>query len=321
MTPALILRPHGRLGNHLLQWVTAQSLAARVPGLQVHNFDLGPLGLRAGGFARRQPFVPRLTEQDSDLALAARLMSDGEMPLARLWCMVLQVSAWEPPARLRALLPAGPAGVQTAGPDEILLNVRADEILKARHRDYGPLGLGFYAAVLRETGLKPVFMGQLGDDPYSQLLRTSFPGARFLPSQGVAGDFQAMRQARHLALSVSTFSWAAGWLSEAESLHMPLTGFYHPSQRPDIDLCPVEDARFRFYDCGPRLWQATPEQIAALQDLTPVKVLTAAEVEALRRQACQTRAAARQADAARLIAAARRTRPFAPILAKVYAKP
>jgi hypothetical protein len=32
LSPALILRPHGRLGNHILQWVTGQTLAARVPG-------------------------------------------------------------------------------------------------------------------------------------------------------------------------------------------------------------------------------------------------------------------------------------------------
>ena len=83
MTPALVLRPHGRLGNHLLQGVTAQSLAASVPGLQLHTFDLGPLGLRAGGYSRRQPFVPRLTGQDSDLALVSRLSTSGEMPLTR----------------------------------------------------------------------------------------------------------------------------------------------------------------------------------------------------------------------------------------------
>lgn len=321
MTPHLILRPHGRLGNHILQWVTAQTLAAAVPGLELHNYSLPLWGLGAGGYRAAQPFLPALIEQDSDLALAAEMMRLGQMPLARLRCMVLQADAWGEPERFRRLLPLSDRKVDTAGPGEILLNVRADEILKARHADYGPIPLGFYAAVLRETGLKPVFMGQLGEDSYSRLLRAAFPAARFIASQGVQGDFDAMRRARHLALSVSTFSWAAGWLSQAESLHVPILGFLNPAQRPDIALLPREDTRFHYYGFAPRAWSASAEQIAALQDLTPAPLLGAAEVEALRQAARTARAPARSADATRLNAAASRVRPFAPLLHRLYARP
>lgn len=316
--PALILRPHGRLGNHILQWISAQTIAARVPGLGLHNFALPPWGLSAAGYRRAQPFLPALSNQDSDLALAADLMRKGEMPLARLRAMVLQADAWGEPERFRRRLPLGAGPVETAGPGEILLNVRAEEILKARHPDYGPIPIGFYHAVLRETGLKPVFMGQLGDDSYSTLLRQSFPQARFLPSQGVRGDFDAMRRARHLALSVSTFSWAAGWLSQAESLHVPVLGFLNPGQRPDIALLPREDARFHLYRFAPRRWTASAAQIAELHEMAPPAKLTDPEAEALRRDAEATRAAARAEDARALVAQAGRVRPFLPLLRRLY---
>lgn len=319
MTPALHLRPHGRLGNHVMQWMTAESLAARVPGLRLRNFDLGPLGRAApGGKPPLAALMPSLFAQDSDLDLVAQLMTGGEMPFARLYCIVMQAAQWGEPERFRRLLPMGPEPVQTAGPGEILLNVRADEILKARHRDYGPLPLGFYAGVLRETGLRPVFMGQLGEDDYSRLLRQSFPEARFLPSQGALGDFNALRQARHVALSVSTFSWAAGWLSQAESVHMPLLGFFNPEQRPDIDLCPTCDTRFHFYRLGLRQWTASAQQVAALSDTAPVPRLSAAEVEGLRQAAKSARAAARKADAERIVLRARRLRPALPLLRRLW---
>ena len=71
----------------------------------------------------------------------------------------------------------------------------------------------FYEALLAETGLAPVFMGQIEDTPYLRTLRTRFPKARFLPSLGAAMDFARIRAARFIVPSISTFSWLAAWLS------------------------------------------------------------------------------------------------------------
>lgn len=98
LSPALILRPHSRLGNHILQWVTGQTLAARVPGLQLSNYSLPEFGLVDQGLLRRHFFLPSVFNQDSDLDLIADLMRQGDMPLARLYCMVLQADAWGDPA-------------------------------------------------------------------------------------------------------------------------------------------------------------------------------------------------------------------------------
>ena len=101
LPPALILRPHGRLGNHILQWVTGQTLAARVPGLTLSNYRLPEFGLVDQGLLRRHFFLPSIFNQDSDLDLIADLMRQGDMPLARLYCMVLQADALGDPERFR----------------------------------------------------------------------------------------------------------------------------------------------------------------------------------------------------------------------------
>ncbi|ONG59081.1 hypothetical protein BKE38_00530 [Pseudoroseomonas deserti] len=145
--------------------------------------------------------------------------------------------------------------------DRLVINVRAAEILGARHKDYRPLPLAFYERVIRETRRRPVFVGQIGDDPYSQALRARFPEAEFHPSRGVMEDFATLRAANHLVMAVSTFSWLACWLSEARTIHMPLTGFFHPKRRKDVDLFPPDDYRYSFHAFPPDAWTGTEEQM------------------------------------------------------------
>jgi hypothetical protein len=112
---------------------------------------------------------------------------------------------------------------------------------------YPLLPIAFYADLIEQTGLQPVFMGQLGDDPYCTALRSRFPGAIFLPTRGPLGDFETIRNSRHVVVSVSTFAWLAAWLSDADTIFQPLAGFFSPGQRPDIDLLALDDDRYRYF--------------------------------------------------------------------------
>lgn len=148
---------------------------------------------------------------------------------------------------------------------ELLINVRGHEILTSLHPDYGPVPVAYYRRIAEQSGLEPVIMGQLGDDAYSEALRRSFAGCKFLPHVSPVIDFETIRHAVNIAASVSTFSWLAAWLSEtAEAVHMPLKGFMHPRQRSDVDLVPVGDARYQFYLFPVERWKATEEQLQAL---------------------------------------------------------
>jgi hypothetical protein len=130
-------------------------------------------------------------------------------------------------------------------------------------------------------------MGQLENSPYMAALRKRFPAARFVASAGPAADFETIRRAHHIVPSISTFAWVAAWLSEAEQIYLPVLGLFNPVQNRCVDLLPMWDPRFRFFQfplhyaspvakfaaahqavCG--LWrEMPPESLAALLHRVP----------------------------------------------------
>ncbi len=130
---------------------------------------------------------------------------------------------------------------------ELLINVRAEDILSGFHPHYYPMAFSYFEKVVAVSGLTPVFMGQIGEDNYSLALKKRFKGARFLPHISAIADFQTIRKAHHIALGVSSFSWLAAWLSEtAQTIHMPVVGLFAP-QLSGENLLPIGDRRYRYY--------------------------------------------------------------------------
>jgi len=92
-----------------------------------------------------------------------------------------------------------------------------------------------------------VFMGQLEDSLYMDALRARFPAARYVASGGAAVDFERIKRSRFIVPSISTFSWLAAWLSDAEQIFMPVLGLFNPAQNRGVDLIPLWDSRYRFF--------------------------------------------------------------------------
>ncbi len=131
--------------------------------------------------------------------------------------------------------------------DELVISIRGGDILGAVHRDYTMIPIEFYEFLIRRTGLKPLFFGQLGDNAYCDSLRRRFPDARFRAGSDPRFDFEFLRRSVHIVPSVSTFSWLAAWLSRAERIYLPLTGLLNPNQHKGSFLVPQEDPRYEFY--------------------------------------------------------------------------
>jgi hypothetical protein len=150
--------------------------------------------------------------------------------------------------RFRRLFHSDIAG-EPVSDDEIVVNIRTGDILTGAHPHYLPLPLDFYRRLLMSTGLRPVFVGQINEPNwYNDALREVFPYGRFLTGQGGIRDFQTVRHARHKVIAISSFSWLAAWLSGEDSIiYYPMAGLLNPRQRGDVDLCSVEDRRFRFF--------------------------------------------------------------------------
>ena len=248
----------GFLGNRMFEVMLANSLARNLPGTLITGDPLPDWGIQH----RRRPLPPRYVKIAGHRIDVGRLrylfdhnLIDG-IETTALGC---RMELLEPVDRVRALFRAPDA--EGYGADTLVINVRAAEILGCRHKDYRPLPLAFFARLIAETGLRPVFLGQIGDERYSHAIRARFPQAECVPSRGPMQDFAVLRASAHLCIGISTFSWLAAWLSNAQTIHLPIAGMLHPRQRAEVDLLPVTDPRYRFHLFPHGDWTGTDDEL------------------------------------------------------------
>lgn len=255
-------RLSGNLGNRMFEAMLGHEIARRIAGLAVTGDPLPEWRLCPPRLALPARHVA-IGGHRVDIPRLARQLESGEAEGIESRALGFRMALLPPRAEAARLFPAGAAEGADFGPRALVVSIRGAEVLGPRHPSYRPLPLAFYARLIDETGLDPVFMGQIADDPYCTALRARFPAARFVPSRGAMADFATLRRARHLCLSISSFAWLAGWLSEAETIHLPLMGMYHPAHRPEIDLLPTEDPRYRFHLLSPDPWGGSPAELEA----------------------------------------------------------
>ncbi|MEO7833660.1 hypothetical protein [Roseateles sp.] len=255
------------------------ALQQQLPGLQIGGVDLPIWQIRrdlpVSPAAQRLRFFGQYVDREWLLGLLQR----GWLQDFEFAALGFRMANFDR-ERVKRLFPPTPTVAQALAHDELLINVRGAETLDNVHVDYGPLPLHYLRQLVETTGLRPVLMGQIGSDWYSDALRETFSGCREISSQGIREDFEIIRAAPHIAMSLSSFSWLACWLSGAQTIHMPLVGIFNPAQRPDIDLLPVDDPRYRFYEFEVRRWAASEPQIGALSTAGHWPQLTTPQVEA-----------------------------------------
>lgn len=262
---------HGssRLGNQMIRYMNALAIGAQCDDLDLYAYDMPEWGLAKPlrvGF----PFAPLLLRgQSCPFEFAVRLARAGLVNSMQLAAIRMDTNWLLPVEKAREVFVAA-TEADLAGYDDghLVVNVRGGEILDGKHKHYGPIPITYYDRLVEETGLTPVFMGQIGDDYYGSLLKSRYPGAIIHTSKGPMGDFQTIRNSKNIVVSISTFSWMAAWLSRADRIFMPLLGLFNPQQRPDVALTPLDDPRF-IYDLFPvRNWRATPDRVAGLTTTT-----------------------------------------------------
>lgn len=259
------VRPYGRLGNQMFQHMLADVLRRRIEGARIVGSHMPDWDISLPDREPPASFSVHLRGHVvplDEIVAFANSVTHVDILVETLSCRVGYYA--DDREELLKLFPEAEAP-EKIGPDELAINVRLDEILSGRHEGYMPLPIVWYERLVAETGLKPVFVGQLGDDRYSQALKARFPDARMIIDLPPRATFETLRTAKHIAISISTFSWLAAWLSKnAETIHMPIAGLYHPLARPDQDLLPVGDHRYRFYDTPLESWSGEDRQLEAL---------------------------------------------------------
>ncbi len=259
------IKPFLGLGNRMFQHMLAEIIRNRVPDCSVSGPGLPEWEIEGAAEPRQQAFALVLrghTIPLNDLIDLMRRVPHVDVYLASLSARLCHYAAMR--SHFQAMFPIS-SSVPSVEPDYLVINVRLGEILAGAHPNYMPLPIDWYRQLIEQEGLTPLFMGQLGSDPYTQALRRAFPQAEFQPSLGPRADFDFIARAPNLVLPISTFSWLASWLSPmVQTIHLPVAGLFDPGGRPDHDLLPIDDPRYRFHDLGLRSWNASPEQFDRL---------------------------------------------------------
>jgi hypothetical protein len=250
--------------NRVFQYLLALRLAELVEGARVVGYDLDIFGVRDEAPAPPPGARPLRIEAGHNINLGrlAWLMNSGVADDVTLWLYGMRMEYLPDPAGVRKLLQLDDAG---PADDCLYLHVRGGDILQGVHPDYFPLPIAHYREVIAASGLRPVFLGQIDDSAYCRALRASFPEAEFMPAADPLSDFRTLMRGRHVAMAISSFSWLASWISPvAEQIFQPVAGLFHPMQRSDVDLLPLDDPRYRFRAIPPRKWAAGADEFTAL---------------------------------------------------------
>jgi hypothetical protein len=206
MSPIIEIRRVGNLGNTMIQYLAAWKLRAAWPGSVIARGWLPEWGLDEpladpdGATSTLE--VPAHTALPfSALVGIARSGRYDRIVLAdsmqRMDCLPDRAAA-------NALFVTQLDHVRI-GDDELLINVRAEELVLGIS-NYPLVPADYYEIIIKTSQLRPVFLGQLGPNAYCETLRSRFPHARFIASQGAMQDFQTVRSARNIVIPVSTFS-------------------------------------------------------------------------------------------------------------------
>jgi hypothetical protein len=244
------IEPLGNTANRALQYLAAEGIRRHVPEAVIENVHLPEWGLVAPAPA---PPPPRSTTTGPmrywlDVAGFGDCLRRGVVETVMLNSYAFHLNNYPPRKDARRLLGPMPGGAAATGfgPDELVCSVRGAEILGAIHPNYLLLPPAYYQQLVMRSGLRPVFFGQLGDDPYSNSLRAAFPEAPFIQGRSPEYDFETLRRSVNIAPSVSTFAWLAAWLSAARRVYLPVAGIFSPVQQPHMLLLPLDEPAFEY---------------------------------------------------------------------------
>jgi hypothetical protein len=245
--PVFLTRPFGNFANRMIQYMVALHVRELAPNCVLAGLDLPEWGIVTRPDDGTWADLALTDEQRIDVPGVAALLASQSVTKVVHRGFGQRMENFLPRERYADVFRSAETGLTVYGPEYLLINIRTGDVVAGTIAPYVLLPVAFYRDVIAQTGLAPVFMGQLEPNAYTEALRAAFPDAVFHESQGAVRDFETIRRAANIVVAVSTFSWLAAWLSDAQTIHLPVSGLFNPLQMPDIDLLPLGDARYRFW--------------------------------------------------------------------------
>jgi hypothetical protein len=283
--------PSGRLANQMIQLMFARRIQQLCRSeVVVVGYDLPEWSIRAEVSGERPRSNLSVGSDLTRVDYLAAMIDRYRPPAIELDFVVQRVGNYGDAGQFREMFPLREEGVEIAK-DRLLIHIRAGDVSVPWHGSYGPIPIAYYQYLVSKAELAPVFIGEISPSPYIEALRRAFPDAAFIGGASALEDFQTIRRARHIAVSVSSFSWLAAYLSRAQTIHVPVAGLLDPRAEPDADLLPLGDLRYRFHDVGARAWKNRySDMLAGPADFRPMPVIEAKRLKraAVRRTAVRS---------------------------------
>lgn len=245
--PIFHVAPKAGLADRMVQYLVALQFRHLVPGSRISNVQIPAWDIDHPPLPLEEPVehagqhhhveMAGLAERARSGAVRSIVYSGFGQRLDNFPSVDICRAAFRAPV-------VSPAGF---GERYLICHVDGAEIVYGVSDPHCPLTpIAFYAAIVDQTGLIPVFVGQTAPNDYMDRLRTRFPHGVFLDPGDPVLAFELLRQAKHVVFGVSLFAWLAAWLSYADRIDMPVSGLFNPMQCELLDLLPYDDPRYRF---------------------------------------------------------------------------
>ena len=243
------LEPMGRLANLMIEYMVALKFADMVSDCRISNLSIPVWGIDHASVASPGPVAVERRQQHIDLAVLADQTRSGQIRRVEWTGFGQRMENFLPPERYQDTFVSPFNSPMGFGPNYLVCPIRAEDILHGPNPEYVLTPVEFYRDIAEMTGLTPVFIGQTHPNPYMDRIKTAFPNAIFrAPQDNTLVDFETIRQSRNVVIGVSTYSWLAAWLSRSvDSIYLAVNGLFNPMQKPQVNLLPFGDPRFKFF--------------------------------------------------------------------------
>lgn len=161
LKPKIMIRLLGNIGNKMMQYMAAHGILAHVPEADIVNVNLPEWGINhpnsnesMGRFVGFGETVNRL-----DVLGMASCLRRGVIDTIMIDSYAQHFDNFPEVSYCRNLFytPDELKKIQGFGEEILLISIRGGEILSGRYPNYIILPPSFYADLIRESGLKPVF--------------------------------------------------------------------------------------------------------------------------------------------------------------------
>ena len=260
--PVFHVAPRGGLGDRMIQYMVALKFQSLVPDCRIANVALPEWGIEHASVESPGPVEVASQLYTIELAELTERARAGEIGRVVYSGYGQRMENFLEAAVYRSIFRA-PAAAPFAFDEQHLVCPVGATDASEEHSVFQPLTpVEFYADIVAETGLTPVFVGQGAPELYTNRLRARFPQAQFLDTGSLTADFETIRRAKNIVVGVDTLAWLAAWLSHADRIFMAVSGLFNPLQYRFVDLLPCGDRRYRFC-LFPVNYAVPPERHAA----------------------------------------------------------